>query len=128
MGKNKRIAIFEGKKIRRHWDKKQEKWYFSVVDVVEILADSKNPTDYLKKIRKRDKELGSYIGTNCPQVEMVGDNGKKRKMLAGDVEQIFRIIQSIPSEKAEPFKLWLARVGHERVKITKLQVKKNMRF
>ena len=92
MGKNKRIAIFEGKKIRRHWDKKQEKWYFSVVDVVEILADSKNPTDYLKKIRKRDKELGSYIGTNCPQVEMVGDNGKKRKMLAGDVEQIFRII------------------------------------
>jgi len=128
MGKNKRIAIFEGKKIRRHWDKKQEKWYFSVVDVVEILADSKNPTDYLKKIRKRDKELGSYIGTNCPQVEMVGDNGKKRKMLAGDVEQIFRIIQSIPSKKAEPFKLWLARVGHERVKITKLQVKKNMRF
>ena len=69
MANNKQITIFEGQKIRRLWDDKKELWYFSVVDVVEILADSKNPTDYLKKTRKRDKELGSYLGTNCPQRE-----------------------------------------------------------
>ena len=113
-----KIAIFEGKKIRRQWDEKQEKWYFSVVDVIEILTDSKNPTDYLKKMRKRDKIFGSYIGTSCPQVEMVGSNGKKRKLLSGNVEHILRIVQSIPSSKAEPFKLWLARVGYERIQET----------
>ena len=116
--KSKKIAIFEGKKIRRLWDEKKEKWYFSVVDVVAVLSDSNNPTDYLKKMRKRDKGMGSYIGTNCPQVEMVGDNGKKRKVLAGDAEQILRIVQSIPSPKAEPFKLWLAKVGYERIQET----------
>jgi len=118
MNKNSQITIFKGRKIRRIWDKKEEKWYFSIVDIVEILTDSKNPTDYLKKMRKRDEELGSYIGTNCPLVEMAGNDGKKRKIIAGNVEQVLRIIQSIPSSKAEPFKLWLAKVGYERIQET----------
>ena len=108
------IKVFEDKKVRSHYDTDNEIWYFSIVDIVEALIDSKNPTDYLKKIRKRDVELGSYIGTNCPQVTML-TNGKKRKTLAGNVENIFRIVQSIPSPKAEPFKQWLAKVGYERI-------------
>ena len=109
------IKLFESKKIRTHWDEKEEKWYFSVVDVVEALTESVNPTDYLKKLRKRDSELGFYLGTICPQVEMTTASGKKRKILAGSVQDIFRIIQSIPSPKAEPFKQWLAKVGYERM-------------
>lgn len=109
------IKLFESKKIRTHWDEAEEKWYFSVVDVVEALTSSVNPTDYLKKLRKRDTELGNYIGTNCPQVAMLTSTGKNRNTLAGDVESIFRIIQSIPSPKAEPFKQWLAKVGYERI-------------
>lgn len=112
---NSDLIIFRGKNIRRHWDRGQEKWYFSVVDVIEILTSSKNPTDYLKKLRKRDKELGNYIGTFCPHVEMKDQNNKSRKLLAGDTEKIFRIVQSIPSKKAEPFKIWLAKVGNERL-------------
>lgn len=111
----KNITIFEGKKIRRVWDEKAEAWFFSVVDIVRLLTDSANPTDYLKKIRKRDAGLGDYMRTNCPQVEMLTENGKKRMTLAGSPEHLFRIIQSIPSKKAEPIKLWLARVGYERV-------------
>jgi len=89
--------------------------YFSVVDIIQALADSVNPTDYLKKLRKRDAGLGSYVGTNCPLVEMVTYNGKKRKTPGGNVEHILRLIQSIPSPKAEPFKQWLAKVGYERM-------------
>ncbi len=114
MNKENAIKLFEEKTIRSYWNEEEEQWYFSVVDIVEVLTDSVNPTDYLKKIRKRDQELGSYIGTNCPQVEML-TNGKRRKTLAGTVEDIFRIIQSIPSSKAEPFKQWLANVGYERL-------------
>ena len=77
-----KLAIFEGRKIRRKWDERQEKWYFSVVDIISALTESTNPTDYLKKLRKRDPELGNYIGTNCPQVEMASEAGKNRKMLA----------------------------------------------
>lgn len=109
------IKLFESKKIRSHWDEKEEKWYFSVVDVIQVLTDSVNPTDYLKKLRKRDAELGNYIGTNCPQVEMVTSTGKFRKTLAATAENLLRIIQSVPSPKAEPFKLWLAKVGYERL-------------
>ncbi|MDO8638670.1 MAG: Bro-N domain-containing protein [Candidatus Daviesbacteria bacterium] len=109
------LAIFENFKIRRHYDKKTETWYFSVIDVCGALTDSINSTDYLKKLRKRDKDLGLYVGTNCPQVEMITETGKKRKTLAGNVEQLFRVIQSIPSPKAEPFKRWLAKVGYERI-------------
>lgn len=109
------IQLFEGKKVRIAWDAEQEKYYFAVVDIVQVLTDSDNPTDYLKKMRKRDPELGSYIGTNCPQVQMVTPTGKKRLTLAADLEQIFRIIQSIPSKKAEPVKDWLAGVGAQRI-------------
>ena len=115
MIKNKKLAFFEGKKIRRVWDEEKELWYFSVVDIISVLTESINPTDYLKKLRKRDSELGSYIGTNCPQVEMATETGKNRQTLAGTPEHLFRIIQSVPSKKAEPVKLWLAKVGYERI-------------
>lgn len=108
------IKLFEQKTVRSVWNEAEEKWYFSIIDVVEILTESVNPTDYLKKLRKRDIQLGDYLGTNCPQVGML-TNGKIRKILAGNVKDIFRIIQSIPSPKAEPFKQWLAKVGYERM-------------
>lgn len=109
------IKLFEEKRVRTVWDDQQEKWYFSVVDVVSVLTDSANPTDYLKKMRKRDPQLAAFVGTNCPQVAMLTETGKKRQTLAADTEAIFRIIQSIPSPKAEPFKLWMARVAAERL-------------
>ncbi|MEE3483129.1 MAG: Bro-N domain-containing protein [Bacteroidales bacterium] len=109
------IKLFQDKKIRSVWNDEEEQWYFSIVDVVEALTDSANPTDYLKKMRKRDESLALYIGTNCPQVEMVTESGKKRKTLAANVKSLLRIIQSIPSSKAEPFKQWLAQVGYERM-------------
>jgi prophage antirepressor-like protein len=109
------IKLFQDKKIRSAWNEDEEQWYFSVVDVVEALTDSVNPTDYLKKIRKRDVALASYIGTNCPHVDMLTETGKQRKTLAANVKGLFRIIQSIPSPKAEPFKLWLSQVGYERI-------------
>ena len=111
----KSLAVFESKIIRRHYDEQTETWYFSVIDVVEALTASQNPTDYLKKLRKRDAELGVYLGTNCPQVEMVTETGKIRKTLGGSVQHILRLVQSIPSPKAEPFKQWLAKVGYERL-------------
>ena len=115
MVKQEAIKIFEEKRIRTLWDEEQEKWYFSVVDVVQVLTDSVNPTDYLKKMRKRDPELGRYLGTNCPQVAMLTNTGKRRITLAADTTQILRIIQSITSPKAEPFKLWMAQVASERL-------------
>ena len=115
MTQHNAIKLFEEKRVRTVWDDRQEKWFFSVVDVVAVLTDSANPTDYLKKMRKRDPELGSFVGTNCPQVAMLTETGKKRLTLAADTEGMFRIIQSIPSPKAEPFKLWMARVAAERL-------------
>ena len=115
MTQHNAIKLFEEKRVRTVWDDQQEKWYFSVVDVVAVLTDSANPTDYLKKMRKRDPELAAFVGTNCPQVAMLTETGKKRQTLAADTEAIFRIIQSIPSPKAEPFKLWMARVASERI-------------
>ena len=109
------IKLFQDKKIRSKWNEQEEQWYFSVVDVVGALTDSTNPTDYLKKMRKRDEALALYLGTNCPLVEMMTETGKKRKTLAANVKSLFRIIQSIPSPKAEPFKQWLAQVGYERL-------------
>lgn len=109
------IKLFQDKKIRSAWNDEEEQWYFSVVDVVEALTDSVNPADYLKKLRKRDEILSSYLGTNCPLVEMLTETGKKRKTLAANVKGLFRIIQAIPSPKAEPFKQWLAQVGYERM-------------
>ena len=109
------IKLFDERQVRVVWDDEKEKYYFSVVDVVQVLTDSDNPTDYLKKMRKRDPELGSYIGTNCPQIQMETSTGKKRLTLAADTEQVLRIIQSIPSKKAEPLKRWLAEVGAQRL-------------
>ena len=115
MTQHNSIKLFEDKRVRTVWDDQQEKWYFSVIDVVAVLTDSVNPTDYFKKMRKRDPELAAFVGTNCPQVAMLTETGKKRQTLAADTEAIFRIIQSIPSPKAEPFKLWMARVASERI-------------
>lgn len=110
------IKIFQERKIRSIWNEEEDQWYFSVVDVVGVLTESVNPTDYLKKLRKRDESLGSYIGTNCPQIEMYTASGVKRKTLAANVKSLLRIIQAIPSPKAEPLKQWLAQVGYERIK------------
>lgn len=109
------IKLFQSAKIRSVWNEEEQQWYFSVVDIVGALTDSVNPTDYLKKIRKRDPELGTYIGTNCPQVAMPTQSGKNRRTLAATAKSALRIIQSIPSPKAEPFKQWLAQVGSERI-------------
>ncbi len=108
------ISLFEEKQVRRAWNDTEQKWYFSIDDVVLSLTDSANVKDYIKKLRKRDPDLNSYWGTNCPPVAMVGADGKKRPIKAANTESLLRIIQSIPSPKAEPFKLWLAKVGYER--------------
>ena len=110
---NRKLVVFQGTEVRRTWH--NEEWYYSLVDIVAALTNSKNPTDYLKKIRKRDIELKSYIGTTCPQVAMETSSGKKRQTLAGNTKDVFRLIQSIPSKKAEPFKQWLAQLGKERL-------------
>lgn len=102
------IQLFENQKIRVAWDEQREEWYFSVVDVVAVLTDSKDPKQYIKKMRSRDAELNGKWGTICTPVEMVGLDGKRRKIQAADTKGLLRIIQSIPSPKAEPFKMWLA--------------------
>lgn len=110
-----KIKVFENKKIRTLWNETEEEWYFSVVDVVKLLTDSADPKQYIKKMRSRDAELASKWGTICTPVEMVGTDGKRRKIQAAKTKNILRIIQSIPSPKAEPFKMWLAQVGSERL-------------
>src|SRR5690554_144362 len=115
MEKEKAIKIFEDKKIRTHWDEEQEKWYFSIVDVVSVLTDSSNPNNYWKVLKNRLIKEGSELVTNCNKLKMQSSDGKFYKTDVADTEQLFRLIQSIPSPKAEPFKLWLARVGSERI-------------
>lgn len=111
-----RLVAFNDKKIRRHWDDQEEKWYFSVIDVIAVLTDSGNPRDYWYKMKLRvEAEDGAQLSTFCRQLKMVASDGKLRETDAADTESVFRIIQSIPSPKAEPFKLWLAKIGYERV-------------
>jgi len=107
------IAVFKGKEIRKRIHNNE--WWFSVFDVVEALTDSADPKQYIKKMRQRDPELSSYWGTICTPLEIVAPDGKKRETNCANTEGIFRIIQSVPSPKAEPFKRWLAKVGYERV-------------
>lgn len=110
---NNTLALFEEKQIRKTW--KDEKWYFSVVDVIYALTDSNDPKQYIKRLRTRDVELQANWGTICTPLKMTALDGKKRIIQMADTEGILRIIQSIPSPKAEPFKRWLARVGRERI-------------
>ena len=115
MNDNFAIQLFEGKKVRIVWDAEQEKYYFSVTDIVQVLTDSADVKQYIKRMRARDTELNSKWGTICTPVEMLAPDGKRRKTQAADLEGIFRIIQSIPSKKAEPVKKWLAEVGAQRI-------------
>ena len=115
MEEEKRARIFEGKRVRTHWDEEKEKWFFSIVDIVAILTESVDPFAYWRKLKQRLLEEGNETVTNCHTLKMIAQDGKLRETDVGDTEQILRLIQSIPSKKAEPFKLWLARVGNERI-------------
>lgn len=118
MDENNSIQLFEDRKIRTAWDEEKEEWYFSVQDVVAILSESTDPKQYIKKMRARDPQLSANWGTICTPVQMLAADGKQRKVQAANTEGILRIIQSIPSPKAEPFKRWLAQVGRERIEET----------
>ena len=118
MDEKNSIQLFEDRKIRTAWDEEQEEWYFSVQDVVAVLAESSDPKQYIKKMRARDPELSANWGTICTLVRMTTVDGKMRKIQAANTEGLLRIIQSIPSPKAEPFKRWLAQVGRERIEET----------
>ena len=115
MAQNDKIQLFEDKRIRTAWDEEKEEWYFSIVDVVGVLTDSVDPTAYWRKLKQRLKAEGNETVTNCHGLKMMAHDGKKRLTDVADTEQFLRIIQSIPSPKAEPFKLWLAQVGRERI-------------
>ena len=109
------IKLFEGKQIRSAWDNEKEEWYFSIIDIVGVLTDSKNPGAYWRKLKQRLKEEGNEVVTICHTLKMQAADGKTRKTDVADMQGIFRIIQSVPSPKAEPFKMWLAEVGKERI-------------
>jgi hypothetical protein len=115
MTKETAIKLFEEKQVRSVWDEEQEKWYISVIDVVAILTDSPNPRKYWSVLKTRLKKEGSQLTTNCSQLKLQAPDGKFYKTDVADTEKLFRLIQSIPSPKAEPFKLWLAQVGAERL-------------
>ncbi|MEL5894755.1 Bro-N domain-containing protein [Bacteroides sp. GD17] len=115
MTKKEAIKVFHDKKIRTVWDDEQEKWYFSIVDVVAVLTDSVDPAAYWRKLKQRLKEEGNETVTNCHALKMQAADGKMRLTDVADTEQLFRLIQSIPSPKAEPFKLWMAQTAKERL-------------
>ncbi len=115
MTQQQAIQLFEGKKVRSVWDEEQEKWYFSIVDVVAVLTDSVDATAYWRKLKQRLKAEGNETVTNCHGLKMRAADGKMRLTDVADTEQLFRLIQSVPSPKAEPFKLWLAQVARERL-------------
>ena len=109
------IKLFENYKVRSVWNSDEEKWYISIVDVVEALTESPNPRKYWSVLKTRLKQEGSELATNCSQLKLVAADGKKYLTDVADIEQLFRLIQSIPSPKAEPFKMWLARIARERL-------------
>ncbi len=115
MTKKEAIQLFEEKKVRTVWDDEQEKWYFSIVDVCGVLTDSPNPRNYWKVLKHRLLKEGNQTVTNCNQLKLRADDGKMRMTDVADTEQLFRLIQSIPSPKAEPFKLWMAQVASQRI-------------
>ena len=118
MAQNDKIQLFEDKRIRTAWDEEKEEWYFSIVDVIAVLTDSPNPQTYWRVLKKRLKDEGNETVTSCNALKMTAADGKRRLTDVADTEQLLRIIQSIPSPKAEPFKLWLAQVGRERIEET----------
>ncbi len=113
MTKENSIILFHQKEVRRHWDDKKELWYFSVVDIIEILTDSTIPRRYWSDLKKKLKNEGSEVYEKIVQLKMTSPDGKKRETDCFSTENVLRLIQSIPSPKAEPFKLWLAKVGYE---------------
>jgi hypothetical protein len=115
MTKQESLRIFDERNIRSLWDDEQEEWYFSIIDVVAVLTDSINPTGYWRKLKERLKKEGNQSVTNCHALKMRAQDGKMRKTDCATTEQLFRLIQSIPSPKTEPFKLWMAQVASERI-------------
>ena len=115
MTKKQTIQLFEEKKVRTVWDDEQEKWYFSIVDVVEVLTGSTNPQTYWRVLKNRLKKEGNETVTNCNAFKLRAADGKMRLTDVADTEQLFRLIQSIPSPKAEPFKQWMALVTSQRI-------------
>lgn len=112
---NQLVQIFENQKVRTAWNQEEQQWYFSIVDVVAVLTDSADPKQYIKKLRARDPELNSRWGTICTPTRMVAADGKKYNTQTSTVAGVLRIIQSIPSKKAEPFKQWMAQVASDRI-------------
>ena len=115
MGQKHQIQLFENKKVRSVWDEEQEKWYFAIVDVIEVLTDSANPQTYWRVMKNRLKKEGNETVTNCNALKMLAADGKMRLTDVADTQQLFRLIQSIPSPKAEPFKQWMAGVASLRI-------------
>lgn len=118
MTKENTIKLFQDQRVRVHWNDEQEKWYFSIIDVIGVLTESDNPRKYWSVLKTRLKKEGSEVATNCSRLKLIATDGKMRQTDVADTEQLLRLIQSIPSPKAEPFKLWLAKVGYERIEET----------
>ena len=118
MTKETAIKLFQDRRVRVHWDEDREKWYFSIIDVIGILTESKNPRKYWSVLKTRLKKEGSEVATNCSRLKLQASDDKMRQTDIADTEQLLRLIQSIPSPKAEPFKIWLAKVGYERIEET----------
>ena len=118
MTKENAIKLFQDQRVRVHWDTEKEKWYFSIIDVIGVLTESENPRKYWSVLKTRLKKEGSEVATNCSRLKLLAVDGKMRLTDVADTEQLLRLIQSIPSPKAEPFKVWLAKVGYERIEET----------
>jgi hypothetical protein len=118
MTKETAIKLFQDQRVRVHWDTDQEKWYFSIIDIIGVLTESDNPRKYWSVLKTRLKKEGSEVATNCSRLKLLATDGKMRLTDVADTEQLLRLIQSIPSPKTEPFKVWLAKIGYERIEET----------